>query len=684
MILRKIYLENIRSYEKQEVEFPEGFTLLSGDVGSGKTSILLGVEFALFGLQPGQRGSSLLRNGAEDGKVILEFEVDGKTVIIERNLKRGKTVSQTNCSIDINGEKKEISVTELKNEVLEILNYPKEFSKKQNVLYKFTVYIPQEEMKQIIIQDSETRMNTLRHVFGIDRYKRILENASILSVKIREEKRAKEGLISTLERDKTELYSKEKEFELKYIDLDLFEKDIFEKREKRENIQKEKEEISRKIEEKRKLQQELEKTSLVILNKKNSISENDKTIQQLSLQIEEAEKIHFDESKINEFANSISIGKKKKEELQSNLMEISSQIHVLKAKNEENFSLHTKFFSLEMCPTCLQNVDSVYKANVLNKVHSDMAENNKKLKIAEEERSSLLGKIKQIDLEVSQKEKELEALKFLRIRLQSVQEKRERLSGIRKLVLSLEKDIELLNQHTKTLKGSVFELSKFDSIFELKSKELQESMNVEKEAEIRTAELKKEIYLFEIQIKSLQVKIKQTEELKKKFNYLSELEEWVSKQFVQLITITEKSVMVKLKSSFSKFFQEWFSMLVSDSFNTRLSEDFTPIIEQQDYELDYNYLSGGERTAIALAYRLALNQIINSLLSKIKTRDLIILDEPTDGFSEQQLDKMRDVLQQLNVKQLIIVSHEQKIEGFVQNVLRFKKEMGVSKREEVL
>ena len=27
------------------------------------------------------------------------------------------------------------------------------------------------------------------------------------------------------------------------------------------------------------------------------------------------------------------------------------------------------------------------------------------------------------------------------------------------------------------------------------------------------------------------------------------------------------------------------------------------IIEQQDYELDYSFLSGGERTAIALAYR---------------------------------------------------------------------------------
>ena len=94
--------------------------------------------------------------------------------------------------------------------------------------------------------------------------------------------------------------------------------------------------------------------------------------------------------------------------------------------------------------------------------------------------------------------------------------------------------------------------------------------------------------------------------------------------------------------------------------------------------MDYSYLSGGERTAIALAYRLALNQTINSLLSEIKTKGIVILDEPTDGFSQQQLDKMRDVLQQLKVNQLIIVSHDQKMEGFVDNIIRLKKTQGVT------
>jgi exonuclease SbcC len=55
MIIKKIILDNIRSFEHEEIDFDVGSTLLAGDIGSGKTSILLAIEFGLFGLQPGKR-----------------------------------------------------------------------------------------------------------------------------------------------------------------------------------------------------------------------------------------------------------------------------------------------------------------------------------------------------------------------------------------------------------------------------------------------------------------------------------------------------------------------------------------------------------------------------------------------------------------------------------------------------
>ena len=43
MLLKRLYVENLRSYKKQEVIFPKGSILLSGDIGSGKTTILEGL-----------------------------------------------------------------------------------------------------------------------------------------------------------------------------------------------------------------------------------------------------------------------------------------------------------------------------------------------------------------------------------------------------------------------------------------------------------------------------------------------------------------------------------------------------------------------------------------------------------------------------------------------------------------
>ncbi len=683
MKIKKIILDNIRSYEHQEIDFPEGSVLLSGDIGSGKTSVLLGIEFALFGLQPGQKGSSILRNGQVQGGVSIEFEIDAKKIIIERTLKKSKTISQDYCSISIDDVKEEISVTELKSRVLELLNYPREFSKRQNLLYKFTVYTPQEEMKQIILEDSETRINILRHVFGIDKYKKILENASILVSKVREEKRIKEAITANLEQDKFDILSKEEELAEKILNIFSIEKDFLLKVEKRKTIQEEKEEISKKIEEKYKLQQEIEKTKLFLSTKNDVIFNNARLITQLKSQIQELQELDFDENdilKLEEQNNSIKL---RKQELNEENINTTSMIHSFNSKNSDNSNIKEKLKHIEICPTCLQEVDPVYKTNVINQMDSDTSLNINSIRELTIKKDLIQEQIMKLDYELSLKERKIQELKILRIRLQEIEEKQKHLTTLEKTNFLLSKDLEMLESQINLLKRAVFDLNKFDNLNEEKQKQLNVALKEEKTAEIKAAELRREIEVFSRQINETKERIKKTEEIKQEAHYLSDFEEWLLKKFIPIILAVEKNIFIKLKIEFSRLFSEWFSMLVSDFFNVRLSEDFTPIIEQQDYEIDYAYLSGGERTAIALAYRLALNQVINSFLSKIKTRDLVILDEPTDGFSEQQLDKMRGVLEELNVSQLIVVSHEQKIESFVENVIRFKKENGKSMIETV-
>ena len=678
MKLKKIILNNIRSYETQEIRFPDGSILLSGDIGSGKTSVLLGIEFALFGLQPGQKGSSLLRNGKDSGSVIMEFDIDGKIIEVERNLKKRKSVSQDYCSINIDGDKKIVSVMELKSIILDLLNYPKEFSKKQNLLYKFTVYTPQEEMKQIILQDPETRINTLRHIFGIDKYKKIIENTSLLAAKIREKIRLKEAVISNIEQEKINLLSKENELEDKYYNLASIEKEFFLKTEESKRIKEEKEQISKKIEEKIKIQQEIEKTKIMISNKKESIVNNLKTIERLKNQIIESQEIKFDELEIRKIENDVLLKKKEKNDINENLIKTSLQINSFIVKNQDNENIKNKIKHIETCPTCMQKVGYVYKDNIFKKLDSEISENLNEIGILEKNKNLFLEKANNLENEISYFEKRISELNEVKIKFQGIKEKQIQIEELEKVNFVFEKDAEILNSQIMELENSFKELGKFDEIFEKMKRDFEDALKEERIAEIKVAELRKEIQVFSSQIEELKERIKKIEKIKEEIDYFTEIENWLSKKFIPLISFIEKNVMIKLKSEFSGLFAEWFSMLVSDSFNVRIDNDFTPVIEYQDYEIDYSYLSGGERTAVALAYRLALNQVINSLLSKIKTKDIVILDEPTDGFSDKQLDKMRDVLNQLNVKQLIIVSHEQKIEGFVENVIKLRKENGVS------
>ncbi|MBU3941369.1 MAG: SMC family ATPase [Nanoarchaeota archaeon] len=217
MIIKYVKLENIRSYTKQTIEFPEGPVLLSGDIGSGKSTILLAIEFALFGIMRSLSGSSLLRNGKTKGSVELNFCLDSKDITIKRALKRqGNDVRQDSGFIIIGGKKTEGTAVELKSKILDLLGYPKELvTKTKSLIYRYTVYTPQEEMKQILLDEKDYRLDTLRRVFQIDKYKRIRENTQIIIREIREKTKEFGGMIFDLEEKKKQ--KKERENELKNV-----------------------------------------------------------------------------------------------------------------------------------------------------------------------------------------------------------------------------------------------------------------------------------------------------------------------------------------------------------------------------------------------------------------------------------------------------------------------------------
>ena len=153
---------------------------------------------------------------------------------------------------------------------------------------------------------------------------------------------------------------------------------------------------------------------------------------------------------------------------------------------------------------------------------------------------------------------------------------------------------------------------------------------------------------------------------------------WIDEYFTPATEDIERHVMASIREEFDELFQRWFSQLIeTGEITVRVDDNFTPLVEQSGYELDVKSLSGGEKTSVALAYRLALNVMVKKVCKAMHS-NILMLDEPTDGFSTEQLVRVRDILDELKCEQVIMVSHERELEGFVDKIYRVRKEAGIS------
>jgi DNA repair protein SbcC/Rad50 len=673
MQFKKLRLENIRSYDNLEINFPKGSILLAGEIGSGKTSILLGLQFALFGLQPGQKGSSILRQGEDNAKAHLELEVNGETIILERSIKKSKKggITQDSNMISYSDRTEELSTSEMKDRVIGILNYPKEFVKKSNLLYKFTVYTPQEEMKAIIQEKPEVRLDTLRHIFGIDRYKRIKDNSTIFLQKIKDSIKIKEVLASELNplKEKFAIENEKKIAIARLINNLTIE---YKKLEEEDAVLNKKlQSLEKSLEDKRELSKEVEKINIELRGKKDLESRMQKELLLMQKQI--ANPVDFSEERLSSVLELLGKHKRVLEEKNNKFLELNSSISVLESQKEVAFNLREKIVSMDNCPTCFQGVAEEHKYKISKKTTVDIDEINLQLETKTYERAQIIKEVEKEKELIGGYESDKNLLSQNRIKYEHYRSIEVKIKSDAFILDRTKNEIIQLNEKLEELELQIRSFEDL-SIYENIKEKHEVSKGILRKNEILLATKNSELVMLRERLEELSEDILGKEALRSQVNHLRSLQEFIQDKFIAMIDLTEKNVLAKLRSEFSSIFAEWFSMLVSDELSVRLDEDFTPIITNQDYEIDYDFLSGGERTAIALAYRLSLNKVLNSLLSKIKTKGVVILDEPTDGFATEQIDKMRDIFDQLDAEQMILVSHEQKIEGFVDHVLRVRKE----------
>ena len=172
-------LENIRSHDLSGIDLNNGITVFTGRTGSGKSSILMALEYALFGTESGTANTAIMRRGVTSCKIELDFEEDGDDYKIIRGLKRsGGTISVdvNNMKIIKNGSPLPLigRSTDLNEKIIEILGYPDDVKPKE--LFEITSYTKQDEIRAIIELTAEKRQDYIDKILQLAKYKQTWEN----------------------------------------------------------------------------------------------------------------------------------------------------------------------------------------------------------------------------------------------------------------------------------------------------------------------------------------------------------------------------------------------------------------------------------------------------------------------------------------------------------------------------
>ncbi len=682
MIIKSMQLENIRSYEEAAIEFSTGTTLFQGDIRSGKSTILYAIEFALFGLGS-MDGGFLLRNGSNDGAVGLVFDIDGQEFEVHRGLKRREkrgrneySISQTECWIRGPSGKMPLSASELKEEVLKILNFNEpSAARAQSVIYRYAVFTPQDEMKEVIRKDPDGRLQTLRRAFRIEDYKTAANNASTVTGAIRIKTAELTGKTGDIEEKKSELHQKNEEVEgakRKLEPLLTQESSLDDShKQKQDELGKLQESLGRITE----LEKQIPEVTSQQVEKKQEKERLGKEFRKLTDKIEK------------ELTPEIEEAKKEKRPTTKTKVELKKEREVLKKKIkqyetqqgrlEEQQGNFQELIQKGKCPICLRPVPARDFGKTLAHVKGEMKKLDVKvgeLETQAKENEELEGKLDNFE----QSQKDLRKLE------PQLTEATERIDEISKKELpDVEQSINDLGKKLNALEQESKKLSKLSEKIDALVEERDKLEGNLKTVRAGIGSLTNQIRQTGEDIEKLQKEIEDKLGFLKVKESLGEHKTWLADYFAPTVETIEKHVMYVIWEKMNQQFQRWFQILIEDpNLQARIDEEFTPIVTQNGFDQDYESLSGGEKTSVALAYRLALNSTVREIATGVKP-NLLILDEPTDGFSKEQLFRIRDLLNELKCPQVVIVSHEEELDTCADHVFRVERVNGVSQASQL-
>ena len=248
MIIKSIAIKNFKSHRDTRIEFNTGISIIMGDNGAGKSSILEAVSFALFKQHSGKKIEQLIRidrqNPAGQNKmsVELEFTSNGRTYRVLRE--RGKSTSKAKIEIK-EGE----GFQPLSNGDKQVTDDVQALLEMDGDLFLNAVYVRQGEIANLVNKTPSEKKQVIGKLLGIESLEKAWKNMLPLMNQYEIQKIKLDGKLEDLSGLNDEISAKKDE------------KNII-----HQNIQ----EISQKLE---KIDEELE-----LINNQNNLLDQDKSV----------------------------------------------------------------------------------------------------------------------------------------------------------------------------------------------------------------------------------------------------------------------------------------------------------------------------------------------------------------------------------------------------------------------
>lgn len=686
-MIKDVQLKDFIAHKDTKLEFGKGITIFVGHNGSGKSSIIDAVTFALFGKHTRKSNRNLVRRGANSAMVQMRFALNSREFQATRALNGSGLQSFSQFTIVseggnlvnrpiVGGERKQFGES-MSSEIAKVLGLDYE-------KLRVAAVVQQGELVKIVEAQPKEFKELLNGLIGIDRLDSAFETMREVIAGFRDRLRDETGGHTDNDIPKVEELISRKEIELKQSKSILAE------------FENERSMVEDKI---RQVEQEIDRMEPLILQIRELQTREELLVRQVnerrSLVGSEVSKL---ERILREAAGSLE-ALKGKGEVDMRLQMARSEIDEVQFKIEENEGASGKLRGFLECADRLQLVDGrcpvcdspIARINEMFDTSHIQIEIRRKA----DEKSKLQVlriALKKEEQQLTQQDKKIAAAeKFLSNNSIGSGEDLARLEGELK---SKQQDLARLPKEIIKAGGDPFQIAIDDSSRSLASEivSLRERVRGFSHAQYSNAKLEKSNLsqrLLDIHRKMgvhqkaiddskgiIDSNRKAIEELQNAAKFVRTLEKIRSVIFARdgMVGISLRSWALGVISRQASEYASLFNIGISRIELSEGAREIAIMCYGRQGEIDMDSLSGGEKVAVALALRLGIAHMMGS--NKL---DFVILDEPTTHLDEERRKALVRIISEAfregagPLAQLIIITHDSDIfeDSEVDQIFRF-------------